>query len=207
MANGFGLTKKQIQAKRQELEANRDRDLLITDKAKDQITAITQKELEVQEESRDFLSEIKDGFHKLLNRMGVKKIKGKHLDAGPKHEDDDPANMVGGKTAEAIAADKTIAASPFGFTLQNFGAKGKAFGARHADDNVAELVGGRTGQAIMAERADEKKRQEGLALLKPIALNAKEKLKNKAEGLLDKIFKGMEMANKFLRSCWYLGCS
>lgn len=205
LANGFGLTKKQIQAKRQELEANRDRDLLITDKAKDQITAITQKELEVQEESRDFLSEIKDGFHKLLNRMDVKKIKGKHLDAGPKHEDDDPANMVGGKTAEAIAADKTIAASPFGFTLQNFGAKGKAFGARHADDNVAELVGGRTGQAIMAERADEKKRQEGLALLKPIALNAKEKLKNKAEGLLDKIFKGMEMANKFLGLAGILG--
>lgn len=204
-ANGWG-SKDKLRAQ-QDLTAKQDRDKLINTDTKDQMTAINQKELEVQEESRDHLKGIKKIINRLAVRLGI--VDPKEAAAEPKHDDDDPTKLVGDKTAQDIAKDKELAAkSNFTFGLQNFGNKpaDKADGTgRHADDDVTKLVGGRTGQEIMKERGEEKKRQSMLDLLRPIAENAKDKLKNKAESFLDKLTKGMDMVKNFLGLTGILG--
>lgn len=203
-ANGW--SSKDKRRAQQDLTAKQDRDKLIGADTKDQMTAINQKELEVQEESRDHLKGIKKIINRLAVRLGI--VDPKEAAAEPKHDDDDPTKLVGDKTAQDIAKDKKLAAkSNFSFDIQNFGKPAdKADGTgRHADDDVTKLVGGRTGQEIMKERSDEKKRQSMLDLLRPIAANAKDKLKNKAESFLDKLTKGMDMVKNFLGLTGILG--
>ena len=203
-ANGW--SSKDKRRAQQDLSAKQDRDKLINGETKDQMTAINQKELEVQEESRDHLKGIKKIINRLAVRLGI--VDPKEAAAEPKHDDDDPTKLVGDKTAQDIAKDKKLAAKPnFTFDIQNFGKPAdKADGTgRHADDDVTKLVGGRTGQEIMKERSDEKKRQSMLDLLRPIAANAKDKLKNKAESFLDKLTKGMDMVKNFLGLTGILG--
>ena len=203
-ANGW--SSKDKRRAQQDLSAKQDRDKLIGADTKDQMTAINQKELEVQEESRDHLKGIKKIINRLAVRLGI--VDPKEAAAEPKHDDDDPTKLVGDKTAQDIAKDKKLAAKPnFTFDIQNFGKPAdKADGTgRHADDDVTKLVGGRTGQEIMKERSDEKKRQSMLDLLRPIAANAKDKLKNKAESFLDKLTKGMDMVKNFLGLTGILG--
>lgn len=203
-ANGWSSKDKRLA--QQDLTAKQDRDKLINGDTKDQMTAINQKELEVQEESRDHLKGIKKIINRLAVRLGI--VDPKEAAVEPKHDDDDPTKLVGGKTAQDIAKDKELAAkSNFTFGLQNFGKPAdKVDGTgRHADDDVTKLVGGRTGQEIMKERSDEKKRQSMLDLLRPIAENAKDKLKNKAESFLDKLTKGMDMVKNFLGLTGILG--
>lgn len=203
-ANGW--SSKDKRRAQQDLSAKQDRDKLINGEAKDQMTAINQKELEVQEESRDHLKGIKKIINRLAVRLGI--VDPKEAAVEPKHDDDDPTKLVGDKTAQEIAKDKKLAAkSNFSFDIQNFGKPAdKADGTgRHADDDVTKLVGGRTGQEIMKERSDEKKRQSMLDLLRPIAENAKDKLKNKAESFLDKLTKGMDMVKNFLGLTGILG--
>ena len=203
-ANGW--SSKDKRRAQQDLSAKQDRDKLINGDTKDQMTAINQKELEVQEESRDHLKGIKKIINRLAVRLGI--VDPKEAAAEPKHDDDDPTKLVGDKTAQDIAKDKKLAAKPnFTFDIQNFGKPAdKADGTgRHADDDVTKLVGGRTGQEIMKERSDEKKRQSMLDLLRPIAANAKDKLKNKAESFLDKLTKGMDMVKNFLGLTGILG--
>lgn len=201
-----GWSSKDKRLAQQDLSAKQDRDKLINGDTKDQMTAINQKELEVQEESRDHLKGIKKIINRLAVRLGI--VDPKEAAVEPKHDDDDPTKLVGGKTAQDIAKDKELAAkSNFTFGLQNFGKPAdKVDGTgRHADDDVTKLVGGRTGQEIMKERSDEKKRQSMLDLLRPIAENAKDKLKNKAESFLDKLTKGMDMVKNFLGLTGILG--
>lgn len=201
-----GWSSKDKRLAQQDLTAKQDRDKLINGDTKDQMTAINQKELEVQEESRDHLKGIKKIINRLAVRLGI--VDPKEAAVEPKHDDDDPTKLVGGKTAQDIAKDKELAAkSNFTFGLQNFGKPAdKVDGTgRHADDDVTKLVGGRTGQEIMKERSDEKKRQSMLDLLRPIAENAKDKLKNKAESFLDKLTKGMDMVKNFLGLTGILG--
>lgn len=203
-ANGW--SSKDKRRAQQDLSAKQDRDKLINGDTKDQMTAINQKELEVQEESRDHLKGIKKIINRLAVRLGI--VDPKEAAAEPKHDDDDPTKLVGDKTAQDIAKDKKLAAKPnFTFDIQNFGKPAdKADGTgRHADDDVTKLVGGRTGQEIMKERSDEKKRQSMLDLLRPIAANAKDKLNNKAESFLDKLTKGMDMVKNFLGLTGILG--
>lgn len=203
-ANGWSSKDKRLA--QQDLSAKQDRDKLINGDTKDQMTAINQKELEVQEESRDHLKGIKKIINRLAVRLGI--VDPKEAAVEPKHDDDDPTKLVGGKTAQDIAKDKELAAkSNFTFGLQNFSKPAdKVDGTgRHADDDVTKLVGGRTGQEIMKERSDEKKRQSMLDLLRPIAENAKDKLKNKAESFLDKLTKGMDMVKNFLGLTGILG--
>lgn len=203
-ANGW--SSKDKRRAQQDLSAKQDRDKLIGADTKDQMTAINQKELEVQEESRDHLKGIKKIINRLAVRLGI--VDPKEAAVEPKHDDDDPTKLVGDKTAQEIAKDKKLAAkSNFSFDIQNFGKPAdKADGTgRHADDDVTKLVGGRTGQEIMKERSDEKKRQSMLDLLRPIAENAKDKLKNKAESFLDKLTKGMDMVKNFLGLTGILG--
>ena len=203
-ANGW--SSKDKRRAQQDLTAKQDRDKLINGETKDQMTAINQKELEVQEESRDHLKGIKKIINRLAVRLGI--VDPKEAAVEPKHDDDDPTKLVGDKTAQEIAKDKKLAAkSNFTFDIQNFGKPAdKADGTgRHADDDVTKLVGGRTGQEIMKERSDEKKRQSMLDLLRPIAENAKDKLKNKAESFLDKLTKGMDMVKNFLGLTGILG--
>ena len=203
-ANGW--SSKDKRRAQQDLTAKQDRDKLINGETKDQMTAINQKELEVQEESRDHLKGIKKIINRLAVRLGI--VDPKEAAAEPKHDDDDPTKLVGDKTAQDIAKDKKLAAkSNFSFDIQNFGKPAdKADGTgRHADDDVTKLVGGRTGQEIMKERGEEKKRQSMLDLLRPIAANAKDKLKNKAESFLDKLTKGMDMVKNFLGLTGILG--
>lgn len=203
-ANGW--SSKDKRRAQQDLTAKQDRDKLINGDTKDQMTAINQKELEVQEESRDHLKGIKKIINRLAVRLGI--VDPKEAAVEPKHDDDDPTKLVGDKTAQEIAKDKKLAAkSNFTFDIQNFGKPAdKADGTgRHADDDVTKLVGGRTGQEIMKERSDEKKRQSMLDLLRPIAANAKDKLKNKAESFLDKLTKGMDMVKNFLGLTGILG--
>ena len=203
-ANGW--SSKDKRRAQQDLSAKQDRDKLINGDTKDQMTAINQKELEVQEESRDHLKGIKKIINRLAVRLGI--VDPKEAAVEPKHDDDDPTKLVGDKTAQEIAKDKKLAAkSNFTFDIQNFGKPAdKADGTgRHADDDVTKLVGGRTGQEIMKERSDEKKRQSMLDLLRPIAANAKDKLKNKAESFLDKLTKGMDMVKNFLGLTGILG--
>lgn len=203
-ANGW--SSKDKRRAQQDLSAKQDRDKLINGETKDQMTAINQKELEVQEESRDHLKGIKKIINRLAVRLGI--VDPKEAAVEPKHDDDDPTKLVGDKTAQEIAKDKKLAAkSNFSFDIQNFGKPAdKADGTgRHADDDVTKLVGGRTGQEIMKERSDEKKRQSMLDLLRPIAANAKDKLKNKAESFLDKLTKGMDMVKNFLGLTGILG--
>lgn len=203
-ANGWSSKDKRLA--QQDLTAKQDRDKLINGDTKDQMTAINQKELEVQEESRDHLKGIKKIINRLAVRLGI--VDPKEAAVEPKHDDDDPTKLVGGKTAQDIAKDKELAAkSNFTFGLQNFGKPAdKADGTgRHSDDDVTKLVGGRTGQEIMKERDAEKKRQSMLDLLRPIAENAKDKLKNKAESFLDKLTKGMDMVKNFLGLTGILG--
>lgn len=203
-ANGW--SSKDKRRAQQDLSAKQDRDKLINGDTKDQMTAINQKELEVQEESRDHLKGIKKIINRLAVRLGI--VDPKEAAVEPKHDDDDPTKLVGDKTAQEIAKDKKLAAkSNFSFDIQNFGKPAdKADGTgRHADDDVTKLVGGRTGQEIMKERSDEKKRQSMLDLLRPIAENAKDKLKNKAESFLDKLTKGMDMVKNFLGLTGILG--
>ena len=204
VANGWSSKDKRLA--QQDLSAKQDRDKLINGDTKDQMTAINQKELEVQEESRDHLKGIKKIINRLAVRLGI--VDPKEAAVEPKHDDDDPTKLVGDKTAQDIAKDKELAAkSNFTFGLQNFGKPAdKVDGTgRHADDDVTKLVGGRTGQEIMKERSDEKKRQSMLDLLRPIAENAKDKLKNKAESFLDKLTKGMDMVKNFLGLTGILG--
>lgn len=204
VANGWSSKDKRLA--QQDLTAKQDRDKLINGDTKDQMTAINQKELEVQEESRDHLKGIKKIINRLAVRLGI--VDPKEAAVEPKHDDDDPTKLVGGKTAQDIAKDKELAAkSNFTFGLQNFGKPAdKVDGTgRHADDDVTKLVGGRTGQEIMKERSEEKKRQSMLDLLRPIAENAKDKLKNKAESFLDKLTKGMDMVKNFLGLTGILG--
>jgi hypothetical protein len=203
-ANGW--SSKDKRRAQQDLSAKQDRDKLINGDTKDQMTAINQKELEVQEESRDHLKGIKKIINRLAVRLGI--VDPKEAAVEPKHDDDDPTKLVGDKTAQEIAKDKKLAAkSNFTFDIQNFGKPAdKADGTgRHADDDVTKLVGGRTGQEIMKERDAEKKRQSMLDLLRPIAANAKDKLKNKAESFLDKLTKGMDMVKNFLGLTGILG--
>ena len=203
-ANGW--SSKDKRRAQQDLSAKQDRDKLIGADTKDQMTAINQKELEVQEESRDHLKGIKKIINRLAVRLGI--VDPKEAAVEPKHDDDDPTKLVGDKTAQEIAKDKKLAAkSNFSFDIQNFGKPAdKADGTgRHADDDVTKLVGGRTGQEIMKERGEEKKRQSMLDLLRPIAANAKDKLKNKAESFLDKLTKGMDMVKNFLGLTGILG--
>ena len=203
-ANGW--SSKDKRRAQQDLTAKQDRDKLIGADTKDQMTAINQKELEVQEESRDHLKGIKKIINRLAVRLGI--VDPKEAAVEPKHDDDDPTKLVGDKTAQDIAKDKKLAAkSNFTFDIQNFGKPAdKADGTgRHADDDVTKLVGGRTGQEIMKERDAEKKRQSMLDLLRPIAENAKDKLKNKAESFLDKLTKGMDMVKNFLGLTGILG--
>ena len=203
-ANGW--SSKDKRRAQQDLSAKQDRDKLINGETKDQMTAINQKELEVQEESRDHLKGIKKIINRLAVRLGI--VDPKEAAVEPKHDDDDPTKLVGDKTAQEIAKDKKLAAkSNFSFDIQNFGKPAdKADGTgRHADDDVTKLVGGRTGQEIMKERDAEKKRQSMLDLLRPIAANAKDKLKNKAESFLDKLTKGMDMVKNFLGLTGILG--
>lgn len=203
-ANGW--SSKDKRRAQQDLSAKQDRDKLIGADTKDQMTAINQKELEVQEESRDHLKGIKKIINRLAVRLGI--VDPKEAAVEPKHDDDDPTNLVGDRTAQEIAKDKKLAAkSNFTFDIQNFGKPAdKADGTgRHADDDVTKLVGGRTGQEIMKERGEEKKRQSMLDLLRPIAENAKDKLKNKAESFLDKLTKGMDMVKNFLGLTGILG--
>lgn len=203
-ANGW--SSKDKRRAQQDLSAKQDRDKLINSDTKDQMTAINQKELEVQEESRDHLKGIKKIINRLAVRLGI--VDPKEAAVEPKHDDDDPTKLVGDKTAQEIAKDKKLAAkSNFSFDIQNFGKPAdKADGTgRHADDDVTKLVGGRTGQEIMKERGEEKKRQSMLDLLRPIAANAKDKLKNKAESFLDKLTKGMDMVKNFLGLTGILG--
>lgn len=203
-ANGW--SSKDKRRAQQDLSAKQDRDKLINGETKDQMTAINQKELEVQEESRDHLKGIKKIINRLAVRLGI--VDPKEAAVEPKHDDDDPTKLVGDKTAQEIAKDKKLAAkSNFIFDIQNFGKPAdKADGTgRHADDDVTKLVGGRTGQEIMKERGEEKKRQSMLDLLRPIAANAKDKLKNKAESFLDKLTKGMDMVKNFLGLTGILG--
>lgn len=203
-ANGW--SSKDKRRAQQDLSAKQDRDKLINGDTKDQMTAINQKELEVQEESRDHLKGIKKIINRLAVRLGI--VDPKEAAVEPKHDDDDPTKLVGDKTAQEIAKDKKLAAkSNFSFDIQNFGKPAdKADGTgRHADDDVTKLVGGRTGQEIMKERGEEKKRQSMLDLLRPIAANAKDKLKNKAESFLDKLTKGMDMVKNFLGLTGILG--
>lgn len=203
-ANGW--SSKDKRRAQQDLSAKQDRDKLINGETKDQMTAINQKELEVQEESRDHLKGIKKIINRLAVRLGI--VDPKEAAVEPKHDDDDPTKLVGDKTAQEIAKDKKLAAkSNFTFDIQNFGKPAdKADGTgRHADDDVTKLVGGRTGQEIMKERGEEKKRQSMLDLLRPIAANAKDKLKNKAESFLDKLTKGMDMVKNFLGLTGILG--
>lgn len=203
-ANGW--SSKDKRRAQQDLSAKQDRDKLIGADTKDQMTAINQKELEVQEESRDHLKGIKKIINRLAVRLGI--VDPKEAAVEPKHDDDDPTKLVGDKTAQEIAKDKKLAAkSNFSFDIQNFGKPAdKADGTgRHADDDVTKLVGGRTGQEIMKERGEEKKRQSMLDLLRPIAENAKDKLKNKAESFLDKLTKGMDMVKNFLGLTGILG--
>lgn len=203
-ANGW--SSKDKRRAQQDLSAKQDRDKLIGADTKDQMTAINQKELEVQEESRDHLKGIKKIINRLAVRLGI--VDPKEAAVEPKHDDDDPTKLVGDKTAQEIAKDKKLAAkSNFTFDIQNFGKPAdKADGTgRHADDDVTKLVGGRTGQEIMKERGEEKKRQSMLDLLRPIAENAKDKLKNKAESFLDKLTKGMDMVKNFLGLTGILG--
>lgn len=203
-ANGW--SSKDKRRAQQDLTAKQDRDKLIGADTKDQMTAINQKELEVQEESRDHLKGIKKIINRLAVRLGI--VDPKEAAVEPKHDDDDPTKLVGDKTAQEIAKDKKLAAkSNFSFDIQNFGKPAdKADGTgRHADDDVTKLVGGRTGQEIMKERGEEKKRQSMLDLLRPIAANAKDKLKNKAESFLDKLTKGMDMVKNFLGLTGILG--
>lgn len=203
-ANGW--SSKDKRRAQQDLSAKQDRDKLINGETKDQMTAINQKELEVQEESRDHLKGIKKIINRLAVRLGI--VDPKEAAVEPKHDDDDPTKLVGDKTAQEIAKDKKLAAKPnFTFDIQNFGKPAdKADGTgRHADDDVTKLVGGRTGQEIMKERGEEKKRQSMLDLLRPIAANAKDKLKNKAESFLDKLTKGMDMVKNFLGLTGILG--
>ena len=203
-ANGW--SSKDKRRAQQDLSAKQDRDKLINGETKDQMTAINQKELEVQEESRDHLKGIKKIINRLAVRLGI--VDPKEAAVEPKHDDDDPTKLVGDKTAQEIAKDKKLAAkSNFTFDIQNFGKPAdKADGTgRHADDDVTKLVGGRTGQEIMKERGEEKKRQSMLDLLRPIAENAKDKLKNKAESFLDKLTKGMDMVKNFLGLTGILG--
>lgn len=203
-ANGW--SSKDKRRAQQDLSAKQDRDKLINGETKDQMTAINQKELEVQEESRDHLKGIKKIINRLAVRLGI--VDPKEAAVEPKHDDDDPTKLVGDRTAQEIAKDKKLAAkSNFTFDIQNFGKPAdKADGTgRHADDDVTKLVGGRTGQEIMKERSDEKKRQSMLDLLRPIAANAKDKLKNKAESFLDKLTKGMDMVKNFLGLTGILG--
>lgn len=203
-ANGW--SSKDKRRAQQDLTAKQDRDKLINGETKDQMTAINQKELEVQEESRDHLKGIKKIINRLAVRLGI--VDPKEAAVEPKHDDDDPTKLVGDKTAQEIAKDKKLAAkSNFSFDIQNFGKPAdKADGTgRHADDDVTKLVGGRTGQEIMKERGEEKKRQSMLDLLRPIAENAKDKLKNKAESFLDKLTKGMDMVKNFLGLTGILG--
>lgn len=203
-ANGW--SSKDKRRAQQDLTAKQDRDKLINGETKDQMTAINQKELEVQEESRDHLKGIKKIINRLAVRLGI--VDPKEAAVEPKHDDDDPTKLVGDKTAQDIAKDKKLAAkSNFTFDIQNFGKPAdKADGTgRHADDDVTKLVGGRTGQEIMKERDAEKKRQSMLDLLRPIAANAKDKLKNKAESFLDKLTKGMDMVKNFLGLTGILG--
>lgn len=203
-ANGW--SSKDKRRAQQDLSAKQDRDKLINGDTKDQMTAINQKELEVQEESRDHLKGIKKIINRLAVRLGI--VDPKEAAVEPKHDDDDPTKLVGDRTAQEIAKDKKLAAKPnFTFDIQNFGKPAdKADGTgRHADDDVTKLVGGRTGQEIMKERSDEKKRQSMLDLLRPIAANAKDKLKNKAESFLDKLTKGMDMVKNFLGLTGILG--
>ena len=203
-ANGW--SSKDKRRAQQDLSAKQDRDKLIGADTKDQMTAINQKELEVQEESRDHLKGIKKIINRLAVRLGI--VDPKEAAVEPKHDDDDPTKLVGDKTAQEIAKDKKLAAkSNFTFDIQNFGKPAdKADGTgRHADDDVTKLVGGRTGQEIMKERDAEKKRQSMLDLLRPIAANAKDKLKNKAESFLDKLTKGMDMVKNFLGLTGILG--
>ena len=203
-ANGW--SSKDKRRAQQDLSAKQDRDKLIGADTKDQMTAINQKELEVQEESRDHLKGIKKIINRLAVRLGI--VDPKEAAVEPKHDDDDPTNLVGDRTAQEIAKDKKLAAKPnFTFDIQNFDKPAdKADGTgRHADDDVTKLVGGRTGQEIMKERGEEKKRQSMLDLLRPIAANAKDKLKNKAESFLDKLTKGMDMVKNFLGLTGILG--
>ena len=203
-ANGW--SSKDKRRAQQDLTAKQDRDKLIGADTKDQMTAINQKELEVQEESRDHLKGIKKIINRLAVRLGI--VDPKEAAVEPKHDDDDPTKLVGDKTAQEIAKDKKLAAkSNFSFDIQNFGKPAdKADGTgRHADDDVTKLVGGRTGQEIMKERDAEKKRQSMLDMLRPIAENAKDKLKNKAESFLDKLTKGMDMVKNFLGLTGILG--
>lgn len=203
-ANGW--SSKDKRRAQQDLSAKQDRDKLINGETKDQMTAINQKELEVQEESRDHLKGIKKIINRLAVRLGI--VDPKEAAVEPKHDDDDPTKLVGDRTAQEIAKDKKLAAkSNFSFDIQNFGKPAdKADGTgRHADDDVTKLVGGRTGQEIMKERGEEKKRQSMLDLLRPIAANAKDKLKNKAESFLDKLTKGMDMVKNFLGLTGILG--
>lgn len=203
-ANGW--SSKDKRRAQQDLSAKQDRDKLINGDTKDQMTAINQKELEVQEESRDHLKGIKKIINRLAVRLGI--VDPKEAAVEPKHDDDDPTKLVGDKTAQDIAKDKKLAAkSNFTFDIQNFGKPAdKADGTgRHADDDVTKLVGGRTGQEIMKERDAEKKRQSMLDMLRPIAENAKDKLKNKAESFLDKLTKGMDMVKNFLGLTGILG--
>ena len=203
-ANGW--SSKDKRRAQQDLSAKQDRDKLINGDTKDQMTAINQKELEVQEESRDHLKGIKKIINRLAVRLGI--VDPKEAAVEPKHDDDDPTKLVGDKTAQEIAKDKKLAAkSNFTFDIQNFGKPAdKADGTgRHADDDVTKLVGGRTGQEIMKERGEEKKRQSMLDLLRPIAANAKDKLKNRAESFLDKLTKGMDMVKNFLGLTGILG--
>lgn len=203
-ANGW--SSKDKRRAQQDLSAKQDRDKLIGADTKDQMTAINQKELEVQEESRDHLKGIKKIINRLAVRLGI--VDPKEAAVEPKHDDDDPTKLVGDRTAQEIAKDKKLAAkSNFTFDIQNFGKPAdKADGTgRHADDDVTKLVGGRTGQEIMKERGEEKKRQSMLDLLRPIAANAKDKLKNKAESFLDKLTKGMDMVKNFLGLTGILG--
>lgn len=203
-ANGW--SSKDKRRAQQDLTAKQDRDKLIGADTKDQMTAINQKELEVQEESRDHLKGIKKIINRLAVRLGI--VDPKEAAVEPKHDDDDPTKLVGDKTAQDIAKDKKLAAkSNFTFDIQNFGKPAdKADGTgRHADDDVTKLVGGRTGQEIMKERDAEKKRQSMLDMLRPIAENAKDKLKNKAESFLDKLTKGMDMVKNFLGLTGILG--
>lgn len=187
LANGGGLTKKQIAQRLQEEENRVELAMGNVDNTSDAIAQMSleaeQESLDVQKEQRSLLANIL-----ALGKDTLQALTHDFVEPDGRDVDDNPTESVGGNTAENLL-------NPLEKTANNIARNNGLPNNRHEDDNPNAEIGGQTADKIVKERREEAEKEEAKkASERMIAALEDNSEAKKTNSFLSKLWDGIKMA-------------
>lgn len=187
LANGGGLTKKQIAQRLQEEENRVELAMGNVDNTSDAIAQMSleaeQESLDVQKEQRSLLANIL-----ALGKDTLQALTHDFVEPDGRDTDDNPTESIGANTAENLL-------NPLEKTANNIARNNGLPNNRHEDDNPNAEIGGQTADKIVKERREEAEKEEAKkASERMIAALEDNSEAKKTNSFLSKLWDGIKMA-------------